>query len=84
MASFRRKIGYRRKEWVQDRTYLKNHKNIQRNIDGSSAALILEYFEFIAKENKCIDNTSPKEVNKATINNIRWRFQKNNDNGQVI
>ena len=30
--------GYRRKEWAQDRTYLKKHKDIQRNIDGSSAA----------------------------------------------
>ena len=76
--------GYRRKEWAQDRTYLKKHKDIQRNIDGSSAAFILEDFEFRAKGNKRIDNTSEKAVNKATINDIKWRFQKNNDNGQVI
>ena len=63
--------GYRRKEWAQDRTYLKKHKDIQRNIDGSSAAFILEDFEFRAKGNKRMDNTSTKEVNKATINNIR-------------
>ena len=68
--------GYRRKEWAQDRTYLKKHKDIQRNIDGSSAAFILEDFEFRAKGNKRMDNTSAKEVNKATINNIKWRFKK--------
>ena len=36
--------GFRRKEWAQDRTYLKKHKDIQRNIDGSSAAFILKDF----------------------------------------
>ena len=59
------------------RSYLfKKHKNTQTNIDGSSVAFILEDFEFRAKGNKRIDNTSIKEVNKATINNIRWRFPK--------
>ena len=76
--------GFRRKEWAQDRTYLKKNKDIQRNIDGSSAAFIRKDFEFRGKTNKRIDNSSTKEVNKAVINNIQWRFQKNLDNGQVI
>ena len=76
--------GCRRKEWAQDRTYLKKHKDIQRNIDGSSAAFILKDFEFRGNKNKRINNSSIKEVNKAVITNIEWRFQKNLDNGQVI
>ena len=76
--------GFRRKEWAQDRTYLKKYKDIQRNIDGSSAAFIMKDFEFRGSKNKRINNSSVKEVNKATINNIKWRFQKNLDNGQVI
>ena len=41
-------------------------------------------FEFRWKNNKRLDNTSTKEVNKATINNIMWHFKKNLDNGQVL
>ena len=76
--------GFRRKEWAQDRTYLKKHKSIERNIDGSSAAFIMCDFEFRMKNNKRINNKSIKEVNKATMINIKWRFQKNLDNGQVL
>ena len=76
--------GFRRKEWAQDRVYLKKHKDVERNIDGSSAAFILKDFEFRAKKNKRIDNSSPKGLNQAATVNIKWRFQKNNDNGQVI
>ena len=76
--------GFRRMEWAQDRAYLKKYKHVQRNIDGSPAAFILEDFEFRNKGNKRIDNSSTKEVNQATITNLQWRFQKNNDNGQII
>ena len=76
--------GFRRKEWAQDRTHLKKHKDIQRNIDGSSAAFILEDFEFRANNNKRINSDSDKDITKACITNIKWRYQKNNDNGQVI
>ena len=76
--------GFRRKEWAQDRTYLKKHKDIERNIDKSSSAFILEDFEFRADGNKRINNSSTKEIKKSSIINIKWRFQKNNDNGQVI
>ena len=76
--------GFRRMEWAQDRAYLKKHKDIQRNIDGSSAAFILKDFEFRTKTNKRVDNTSNKEVGKASVTNLTWRFQKNLDNGQII
>ena len=76
--------GMRRREWAQDRTYLKKHKDIQRNIDSSSAAFIMEDFEFRVNAHKRINNSSTKEVGKASLVNIKWRFQKNNDNGQVL
>ena len=76
--------GFRRKEWAQDRTYMKKHKDIERNIDKSSAAFILEDFEFRAKNNKRINNSSTIKIKNSSMVNIKWRFQKNNDNGQVI
>ena len=62
---------FRRKEWVQDCTYLKNHKDIQRKIDSSSAVFIVKEFEFRGKKNKIMDNSSIIEVNTAIINNIK-------------
>ena len=76
--------GFRRKEWAQDRTYLKKFNDIERNIDNSSAAFILKDFEFRAKGNKQLNNFSQQEINRSSIVNIKWRFQKNNDNGQII
>ena len=76
--------GFRRKEWAQDKTYLKKYKDIERNVDGSSAAFILSDFEFRGKGNTRIDNSSKQAINRSYIVNIKWRFQKNNDNGQVI
>lgn len=40
--------------------------------------------EFRAKGNKRLNNSSSTEISKAYIVNMKWRFQKNNDNGQVI
>ena len=76
--------GFRRKEWAQDHKYLKRFNDIQRNVDGSSAAFILEDFEFRSNNNKRINQNSNNQINKATTVNIKWRYQKNNDNGQVI
>ena len=47
-----------------------------KNLFVSPAFFIFKDFECTAKENKHIDKTSAKEVNKETINNITWRFQK--------
>ncbi len=63
--------GCRRNELTQDHAYLKKHQDIQRNVDGSPVAFIMKYFEF-------------RRVKKATINNIKWHFQKILDNGQVL
>ena len=76
--------GFRRKEWAQDRTYLKKHKDIQRNIDKSPSAFILQDMEFRLKNDKRIKNDCFHSIKKANMVNITWRYQKNNDNGQTI
>ena len=76
--------GFRRKEWAQDRSHLKKFKDIQRNVDESPSAFIINDFEFRGSNNKRIDQNSNNAVNRARIVNVKWRFQKNNDNGQVI
>ena len=76
--------GFRRKEWAQDRAHLKKQKDAERNIDGSPAAFTLGDFEFRAEGNKRLTSQTDKHIDKAVMVNIRWRYQKNNDNGQVI
>ena len=76
--------GFRRKEWAQDRSFFKKFNDIQRNVDGSPSAFIIDDFEFRGSNNSRIDQNSTHAVNRANIVNVRWRFQKNNDNGQVI
>ena len=76
--------GFRRKEWAQDRSYYKTYKDIQRNVDSSSAAFILSDFEFRRKNNQRCDQKSKKDISRSCIVNLKWRFQKNNDNGQII
>ena len=76
--------GFRRKEWAQDRSQMIRHKDIQRNVDGSAVAFILEDFEYRGLNNRRINQKSNSEVNKAKLVNLKWRYQKNNDNGQVV
>jgi hypothetical protein len=76
--------GFRRKEWAQDRSYINKHNDFQRNVDGSPAAFTLTDFEFRTKNNKRISQNNNREIQKASIVNVKWRYQKNNDNGQII
>ena len=76
--------GFCRKEWAQDCSHLKKFKDIQRNVDESPSAFIINDFEFRGSNNKRIDQNSNNAVNRARIVNVKWRFQKNNDNGQVF
>ena len=68
--------GFRRKEWAQDRSYVKKHKDIQRNVDGSPSAFIISDMEFRGKNNKRLDQNSTKDLQRACIVNLKWRFQK--------
>ena len=76
--------GFRRKEWAQDKNHLTKYKDVQRNVDKSPSAFILTDFEFRGTNNTRINQLNNKEVKKATTVNVKWRYQKNNDNGQII
>ena len=76
--------GFRRKEWAQAQSHLRKTKDVQRNIDGSPAAFVLDDFEFRGKNNQRLNQASIKDINRAHSVNVKWRYQKNNDNGQVI
>ena len=76
--------GFRRKEWAQDHTHLSKHRDIQRNVDGSPAAFIMSDWDFRGKKNRRLNQSSNKQITNADSVNITYRFQKNNDNGQVI
>ena len=43
---------FRRKEWVQERSYIKNHIDIQRNVNGFPSTFIITDMEFRGKNNK--------------------------------
>ena len=76
--------GFRRKEWAQDHTHLSKYRDVQRNVDGSPAAFTMRDWDFRGKNNVRLNQSSGKQINNADSVNITWRFQKNNDNGQVI
>ena len=59
--------GFRRKEWAQDRTYLQKNKDIERNIDGSSAAFILDDFQFRAKGDKRLKEFSLRDLKSLIL-----------------
>ena len=76
--------GFRKREWAQDSSALRKTGDTSHNIDGTSAAFIMDDFEFRNKNNSRLNQDSYNSIRRAPILNIRWRFQKNNDNGQVI
>ena len=41
-------------------------------------------WDFRGKNNTRLNQSSDKQFNHVDLVNITWRFQKNNDNGQVI
>ena len=76
--------GCRRLEWTQECTHLNKYNTYQRNIDGPSAAFILDDFEFRGSNNIRIDNHNDEEVMNSETFHLKWRYEKNLDNGQVI
>ena len=74
--------GLRKSEWVQDAADYKKTKDFTRNVDGTVKAFILADFEFSDVRNRRI--TTRRKNSTAHKATIRWRFQKNLDNGQKI
>ena len=79
-----KQVGCRRLEWTQECFHLSKYKTYQRNIDGTSAVFILDDFEFRRINNVRIDNHNDEEVMSSEIVHLKWRYQNNLDNGQVI
>ena len=76
--------GFRRSEWCQDRTYSARTGDITRNIDGSSSAFILSDFTFEHTGGVRMNNHTSSHILSAQVLKIKWRFQKNGDNGQIL
>jgi len=75
--------GFRKTEWLQDSSTLKKNSFALNQQDGSVKAFIASDFSFAY--------TPPSERNNTHLSYsgptqliIRWRFQKNNQNGQQI
>ena len=43
--------GFRRKEWAQDKNHLTKYNDVQRNVDNTPSAFILDDFEFRGSSN---------------------------------
>ena len=69
-------IGLQEKGMGPRQDIYQKYKETQRNVDGSSAAFILDDMEFRANGNKRINQNSNKEIDSATMVNVKWRFKK--------
>ena len=78
-------IGQRLSEFAQDATQLKNKPfNYTTNKDGSATAFIMSDFTFYANDRQQIPDITAKVVPTPISIDVKWRFQKNGQNGQII
>ena len=76
--------GMRKSEWCQDRHILRKTGQVIPNRDGSASAFLLTDFTFEKSNGVRCDNSRHMYIQDATIVKIRWRFQKNGNNGEVL
>ena len=76
--------GARRSEWCQDGPAIEMTEPNFAHETPEPRAFIFEDFEFFDSDGKRIYTVSAAHVDVVEFVKIRWRFQKNNDNGQVI
>ena len=76
--------GMRKSEWCQDRYLLKKKQQVILNRDGSPSAFILDDFTFQGPRGQRIDNSRNATISNAKFVQIRWRFQKNGNNGETL
>ena len=77
-------FGFRLSEWAQNEEDKKNYP--KKAVDGTSLAFIIDDFIFLGKNWIYIIQGFEVTLRPDDIENIeiRWRYQKNNDNGQRI
>ena len=78
--------GFRSSEWCQPHSNLTMplSADITLNCDGTTKAFIAEDFTLLDKRKRPIAFTNKTTWSQVEYVNIRWRFQKNGDNGQII
>ena len=76
--------GFRKSEWLQDASEFKKTNDFLQNIDGSVKAFIKGDFELCDSRNRRLYPDACGKIRDAYQVNIRWRFQKNGDNGQKV
>jgi len=79
-----RVTGTRRSEWCQESQTVEMTTSNLAHDSPEPKAFILADFEFFDSSNQCLYDVSSISISSVDYVRIRWRFQKNNDNGQKI
>ncbi len=79
-----RVTGCRRSEWCQDGPDIEMTMPCLSHPVPEPKAFIFEDFQFFDEHQRRIYSVSDQVSTTVSFVKIRWRFQKNNDNGQVI
>lgn len=79
-----RYTGARRSEWAQDSQTVEMTTPNLANEVPEPKAFIAEDFEFFDSSKRLIHDISSSSTSLAAYVRIRWRYQKNKDNGQKI
>ena len=77
--------GFRISEWAQTNSPPTIADNFKRNVDGTSTAFRTDDLIFFSKGKKKINTIkSLVQLKNNKLVNLRWRFQKNQDNDQQL
>ena len=75
--------GSRKSEWCQDASEFRRTNKISLNIDNTSSAFIAEDFT-LSHKSFSYETTTSSPSQQPNYLQIKWRFQKNGQNGQTI
>ena len=79
-----RYYGFRLSEWAQNK---ENKKKFPLPaVDGTPLAFVFQDFTFQGRQNRALHQPFNKQLSASQIENVKvkWRYQKNLDNGQEI
>jgi len=74
--------GFRKSEWIQDTFDFRKTSDFKRNVDGTVTAFIANDFQ-LSSPSICMKSKTKCAPLPSQLK-IRWRYQKNNQNGQII
>lgn len=79
-----RVTGARKSKWCQDSQTVKLTTPTLQNIHQQPLAFIRDDFTFLDSQDRIIHTITPSSISSVSSVTIRWRFQKNNNNGEKI